>query len=67
MSDHERGAYTPPTDAPLTFDPRQPVAFQHRGEAPSHRLDLGKFGHAGSCSPPTEYRDGYDGGFAQGI
>jgi outer membrane biosynthesis protein TonB len=26
MSDHERGAYTPPTaDAPLTFDPRQPV------------------------------------------
>lgn len=26
MSEHERGAYTPPTaDAPLTFDPRQPV------------------------------------------
>lgn len=26
MSDHERGAYTPPTaDAPLSFDPRQPV------------------------------------------
>ena len=25
MSDHERGAYTPPTDAPLTFDARQPV------------------------------------------
>lgn len=24
MSDHERGAYTPPTDAPLSFDPRQP-------------------------------------------
>jgi hypothetical protein len=25
MSDHDRGAYTPPTDAPLSFDPRQPV------------------------------------------
>ncbi len=26
MTDHERGAYTPPTaDAPLSFDPRQPV------------------------------------------
>ncbi len=26
MSDHERGAYTPPTaDAPLSFDPREPV------------------------------------------
>jgi hypothetical protein len=25
MSDHERGAYTPPTDSPLTFDARQPV------------------------------------------
>lgn len=26
MSDHERGAYTPPhADAPLSFDPRQPV------------------------------------------
>ena len=26
MSDHERGAYTPPTgDAPLSFDPRRPV------------------------------------------
>jgi len=25
MSDHERGAYAPPTDAPLSFDPRQPV------------------------------------------
>jgi len=25
MSDHERGAYTPPTDAPLAFEPRQPV------------------------------------------
>src|SRR3569833_1515950 len=25
MSDHERGAYTPPTDAPLAFDARQPV------------------------------------------
>ena len=26
MSEHERGAYTPPTaDAPLSFDPRQPV------------------------------------------
>jgi len=30
MSDHERGAYTPPTDAPLSFDPRQPV----RGDRP---------------------------------
>jgi outer membrane biosynthesis protein TonB len=30
MSDHERGAYTPPTDAPLTFDARQPV----RGSRP---------------------------------
>jgi cytoskeletal protein RodZ len=30
MSDHERGAYTPPTDAPLSFDPRQPV----RGSRP---------------------------------
>jgi len=25
MTDHERGAYTPPTDAPLSFDARQPV------------------------------------------
>ena len=25
MSDHERGAYAPPTDPPLSFDPRQPV------------------------------------------
>jgi cell division protein FtsN len=25
MSEQERGAYTPPTDAPLSFDPRQPV------------------------------------------
>jgi len=25
MSDHERGAYTPPTDAPLAFDAREPV------------------------------------------
>lgn len=25
MSDHERGAYTPPTDAPLAFEARQPV------------------------------------------
>jgi hypothetical protein len=25
MSDHERGAYAPPTDAPLSFDARQPV------------------------------------------
>ena len=26
MTDHQRGAYTPPTaDAPLSFDPRQPV------------------------------------------
>jgi len=25
MSDHERGAYAPPTDTPLSFDPRQPV------------------------------------------
>lgn len=25
MSNHERGAYTPPTDAPLAFEARQPV------------------------------------------
>ena len=25
MSDQERGAYAPPTDAPLSFDPREPV------------------------------------------
>ena len=25
MSDPHRGAYTPPTDAPLSFDARQPV------------------------------------------
>lgn len=25
MSDHERGAYTPPTEGPLAFEPRQPV------------------------------------------
>lgn len=25
MTDHERGAYTPPTDAPLSFEGRQPV------------------------------------------
>jgi hypothetical protein len=30
MSDHDRGAYAPPTDAPLTFDARQPV----RGSRP---------------------------------
>ena len=30
MSDQERGAYTPPTDAPLSFDARQPV----RGSSP---------------------------------
>jgi hypothetical protein len=30
MSDHERGAYTPPTDAPLSFDARHPV----RGSRP---------------------------------
>ena len=30
MSDLERGAYAPPTDAPLSFDPRQPV----RGSRP---------------------------------
>jgi hypothetical protein len=30
MSDHERGAYTPPTDSPLSFDARQPV----RGSQP---------------------------------
>jgi outer membrane biosynthesis protein TonB len=30
MSDHDRGAYTPPTDAPLSFDARQPV----RGSRP---------------------------------
>ena len=31
MSDHDRGAYTPPTDAPLSFDARQPV----RGTRPA--------------------------------
>jgi hypothetical protein len=31
MTDHERGAYTPPTDAPLSFDARQPV----RGSRPA--------------------------------
>ena len=31
MSDHDRGAYTPPTDAPLSFDARQPV----RGSRPT--------------------------------
>ena len=25
MSDYDRGAYSPPTDAPLSFDARQPV------------------------------------------
>lgn len=30
MSDQDRGAYTPPTDAPLSFDARQPV----RGSRP---------------------------------
>jgi len=25
MTDHERGAYTPPTEGPLAFEPRQPV------------------------------------------
>ena len=25
MSDHERGAYAPPIDPPLSFDPRRPV------------------------------------------
>ena len=30
MSEHERGAYTPPTDATLSFDARQPV----RGASP---------------------------------
>ena len=30
MSDHERGAYTPPTDSPLSFAARQPV----RGSRP---------------------------------
>jgi hypothetical protein len=30
MSEHERGAYTPPTEASLTFDARQPV----RGASP---------------------------------
>jgi len=30
MSDHERGAYTPPTDAPLAFEARRPV----RGASP---------------------------------
>jgi len=32
MSNPERGAYTPPTDAPLAFDARQPV--RGRGPAP---------------------------------
>ena len=31
MVDHERGAYTPPTDGTLSFDPRQPV----RGARPA--------------------------------
>ncbi|MDO8295803.1 MAG: SPOR domain-containing protein [Caulobacter sp.] len=31
MSDHDRGAYTPPTDSPLTFDARRPV----RGGGPN--------------------------------
>jgi len=31
MSDPDRGAYTPPTDAPLSFDARQPV----RGGGPA--------------------------------
>ncbi|HEY9235048.1 MAG TPA: SPOR domain-containing protein, partial [Phenylobacterium sp.] len=31
MSDPDRGAYTPPTDAPLAFDARQPV----RGGGPA--------------------------------
>lgn len=31
MSDSDRGAYTPPTDAPLSFDARQPV----RGSRPA--------------------------------
>lgn len=31
MSDHERGAYTPPTDAPLSFEAREPV----RGSRPA--------------------------------
>jgi len=31
MSDQERGAYTPPTDAPLSFDAREPV----RGARPA--------------------------------
>ena len=31
MTDHDRGAYTPPTDAPLSFDARQPV----RGSRPA--------------------------------
>jgi cell division protein FtsN len=30
MTDQDRGAYTPPTDAPLSFDPRRPV----RGSQP---------------------------------
>ncbi|MDP3174924.1 MAG: SPOR domain-containing protein, partial [Phenylobacterium sp.] len=30
MSDQDRGAYTPPTDSPLSFDARQPV----RGSRP---------------------------------
>jgi hypothetical protein len=31
MTDQDRGAYTPPTDAPLSFDARQPV----RGSRPA--------------------------------
>jgi len=31
MSEHDRGAYTPPTDSPLTFDARRPV----RGGGPN--------------------------------
>src|SRR5438552_1665349 len=31
MSEHDRGAYTPPTDTPLSFDARQPV----RGHRPA--------------------------------
>lgn len=36
MSDHDRGAYTPPTDAPLSFDARQPV----RGSRPAPMMLL---------------------------
>ena len=47
MSDHERGAYTPPTaDAPLSFDPRQPgqtatayIVDISKGETPAGSME----------------------------